>query len=278
MVRLGVRVAVAGGSFAGTWPVLCNGPVLVLSEQHPDDDYTNETRVLGALHLERPALVGRYYRLNLMTAAKGRPALTVREWREWAVGWLRDREALLLIVDTATGATQVDPWGEKIQAVYRDLRLMIDAYPALAIVLLLHLKKPTGRGARRISDVLGEWGRWCDVIVLQEADGTARTKLSTLKRVRHQRRIAATRADGLLIDPVDLDEAKGTKVPPADVLAAIVAQPGISYADLGEKLGVSSDTAARYVAALGDHVDVAKTGPKSKAMVFPSSAPPQTSA
>ncbi len=210
--ELGIRVAVAGGALAGTWPILRHGPVLVLSEMHADDDYAREASILEALELERSALTSCYYRLPLMTAAGGPPVLTVAAWRDWLTGWLRDRSALLLIVDTATGATQVDPWGQAIQAVYRDLRAMLEAYPELAIVLVLHLKKPQGRGDRRISDVLGEWGRWCDVIVLQEADGTTRTKLATYKRVRHQRRIVATRAAGLLVDPIDLDTAAGTKM------------------------------------------------------------------
>lgn len=270
--ELGIRVAVAGGALAGTWPILRHGPVLVLSEMHADDDYVREASILEALELERGALASCYYRLPLMTAAGGPPVLTVAAWRDWLTGWLRDRGALLLIVDTATGATQVDPWGQAIQAVYRDLRTMLGAYPELAIVLVIHLKKPQGRGDRRISDVLGEWGRWCDVIVLQEADGTTRTKLATYKRVRHQRRIVATRADGLLVDPIDLDTATGAKVKPDAVLAAIVAAPGITYEALGEAIGVSKRTAARYVKELGEAVDIvpgtARSGPGAVAMVF----------
>ena len=94
--ELAVRVAVAGGSFAGTWPVLRTGPVLYASEMHADDDYGREAIVLASLELERSALVGRYYRLPLMTAAGGRPALTVPEWRAWVTGWLRDHGALLV--------------------------------------------------------------------------------------------------------------------------------------------------------------------------------------
>jgi hypothetical protein len=75
----------------------------------------------------------------------------VAPWRAWITGWLREHGALVLIVDTATGATQVDPWGQAIQAVYSGLRAMVDDYPDLAIVLVLHLKKPTGRGERRLS-------------------------------------------------------------------------------------------------------------------------------
>jgi len=39
--ELAIRYAVAGGSFAETWPIVKLGRVLVLSEQHPDDDYRN---------------------------------------------------------------------------------------------------------------------------------------------------------------------------------------------------------------------------------------------
>ena len=93
---------------------------------------------------------------------------------------------------------------------------MLAEYPELAIVLVVHLKKPTGRGDRRISDVLGEWGRWNDVTVVQENDGASleRTKISVRKRVRRQRRIVATKAGGLLVDPIDATTAKtGPKVP-----------------------------------------------------------------
>ena len=278
--ELGVRLAVAGGSLAGTWPVVATGPVLVLSEMHADDDYAREATILGALGLERPALAGRYYRLPLMTAAGGPPVLTVPAWREWVTGWLRDRGALLLIVDTATGATQIDPWGQAIQAVYRDLRAMLDAYPRLAVVLVLHLKKPQGRGDRRISDVLGEWGRWCDVVVVQEADGTARTKLSTHKRVRRQRRIVATRADGLLVDPVDMDAAKATKVPREALVSLVAQRPGLTYAELGAALGVSKDTASNYVRAAeeaGELVTVrgpARSGRLAGARVYAPDARP----
>jgi hypothetical protein len=246
--ELGIRVAVAGGSFAATWPILRTGPVLVLSEMHADDDHAREEMVLAALDLERAALTGRYFRLPLMQAAGGPPALTVAPWRSWLTGWMREHGVILLIVDTATGATQVDPWGKAIQAVYADLRGMLDAYPELAIILIVHLKKPTGRGERRISDVLGEWGRWNDVTILLESDGTgsSRTRISTMKRVRRMRRIVATKRGGLLVDPSDIAEGKAPKVPIDAVVAAIAASPGISSRALGQALKVSTTTAGKY--------------------------------
>jgi hypothetical protein len=276
--ELAIRVATAGGSFAGTWPIVQTGPVLVLSEMHPDDDYEREATTLRSLDLERTALAGCYYRLSLMTAAGGRPALTVPEWREWVTGWLRDHRALLLIIDTATGATQVDPWGRAIQEVFTNLRVMLDAYPALAVILLLHFRKPSGRGERRISDVLGEWGRWCDVVVLQEneANSLTRTKITVRKRVRHERRIVATKAGGLLIDPQDAAAAGGPKVPIDDVLAAVAASPGLSYVELGAALNVSKDTASNYVKAAGDRLTVVPNGPRRQIRVYPTAEPPKT--
>jgi len=243
--ELGIRMAVAGGSFAGTWPILQTGPVLVLSEMHPDDDYQREDAILGSLELTRAALTNSYFRLTLATAAGDRPALQVPEWCDWITRWLRERSALLLILDTATAAAQVDPWGTDIQGVYRGLRGMVEAYPALCIALIVHLKKPQGRGERRISDVLGEWGRWCDVLLLLEADGLERVKLTSRKRVRRERRIVATKAGGLLIDAQELAGA-GPKVAAAEVVAAIAAEPGMSIQRLAATLGVSRSTARKY--------------------------------
>lgn len=268
--ELAIRYAVAGGSFAETWPIVEQGRVLVLSEQHPDDDYRNEARVLEALGHTRSDLEGRLFRLSTMTAAGERPPLMDAEWRSWVVDWMRDHDVRMFIVDTATGATQVDPWGKDMQTVYRALRGMVEALPDLVIVLLMHLKKPTGRGERRISDVLGEWGRWCDVILLMEGDGEGRVRLSTRKRVRQQRRILAMQRDYLLVDPIDLTQAGPvTKVAPATVLAAIAARPGITYADLGAALEVSKDTARRYAQALGEAVIIVAGTNKSPAKVYP---------
>lgn len=276
--ELAIRMATAGGSLAGTWPVLRTAPVLVVSEMHPDDDYTREQTVLASLKLERTALAGRYYRLNLMTAAGGEPALDVGAWREWVIGWLSQQDAVLLVIDTATSATRVDPWGEDIRAVFRNLRIMLDAYPALAIVLTVHLKKPQGHGQRRISDVMGEWGRWCDVLVLQENDGTSltRARLTSRKRVRHERRIIATKAGGLLVDPIDADTVGGPRASLEEVAAAVAAKPGLTVAYLATATGVSNSTAAEYarMAENAGLIERRKEGPRGRFVLYPSEGSP----
>jgi hypothetical protein len=281
--ELGIRLAAAGGSFAGTWPVLVNGPVLVLSEMHRDDDFERESTITRSLGLERESLKGSYFRLDLMTAAGDKPALMVDEWRDWITGWLRKREAVLLVVDTATGATQIKPWGEEIQAVYRSLRRMLEAVPALAVVLVLHMRKPTGKGDRRLSDVMGEWGRWCDVVVLMENEGSNldHVRITVRKRVPRERRIVATKTGGLLVDAKDIAMA-GPKVPGEKVLAAVQANPGLTMAELATAIGVSKDTAARYVKALPTELETikgtARSGPGAAVRVHLIAASPQINA
>jgi hypothetical protein len=91
-------------------------------------------------------------------------------------------------------------------------------------------------------------------------------------------RIVATEKCGLLVDPVEAD-AKGPKVPPDRVLAAITTQPGMTYEELGSALGVSKDTADRYVKGLGDRVVVVPGTNRKSARVFPvSTAAPQSAA
>ncbi len=276
--ELAIRVAVAGGALAETWPVLLTGPVLVVSEMHADDDYAREQKVVDSLGLDRSALAGRSYRLSALTAAHGEPILDVQAWRDWIIEWLRAHGAKVLIIDTATSATRVDPWGNDMHELFRNLRMMLEAIPELAIILTVHLRKPQGAGRRRISDVMGEWGRWSDVLVLQEADGSSlsRARLTVRKRVRVERSITVTKSGGLLVDPRDTDEASGPKVPLPDVIAAIVSAPGTTVAKLAERLGVSPSTAADYarMAESTGSVERRATGPRGQLRLYPTQPAP----
>ncbi|CAN5705677.1 hypothetical protein BH23CHL7_BH23CHL7_20840 [soil metagenome] len=272
--ELAIRVAVAGGSFAETWPVRETGRVLVLSEMHPDDDYQREETVLAAVGRTRSDLRGCYYRLGLSNAALGAPPLQNDDWRSFIADVCAEDGIVLMVFDTATGATDVDPWGREIQSVYRNLRAMLELAPELAIVLIVHLKKPQGRGERRLSDVLGEWGRWCDVVLLMESEGTERTRLTLRKRVRRERRIVVTKRDGLLVDPQDADSS-GPKVPVEKVVAIVEAQPGLTFAELAAVLGVSKPTATNYVRSTGELM-TSPDGPKGANRVWLTTKPPKT--
>ncbi len=71
-------------------------------------------------------------------------------------------------------------------------------------------------------------------------------------------------------DPIDAVTA-GPKVPAERVIAA-VPEAGITYAELGMAVGVSKDTATRYVKTLGDRLVVVGGGPKQPARVYRSDA------
>lgn len=267
--ELAIRLACAGGSFAETWPIVERGNVLLLSEMHSDDDFEREEIILESVGLPRSSLEGRLFRLDLMTAANGEPVLADAGWRAFCLGWCQEHQVKTLIFDTGTGATQVDPWGPTMQAVFRNLRLMLSVYPELAIIIVVHCKKPTGKGARAISDVIGEWGRWCDVVLLFERNGADSVRLSTLKRVHQQRVIVASQRDGLLRDVREV-HAGGQKVPLKDVVETIRVNPGISIADLALALEVGKATAARYVASAIREglVNQVHDGPRRTARLF----------
>ena len=279
MAELALRVAAAGGLFAGTWPVLEGGPVLYLSEMHGDDDFDREATVLSSLGIKRADLTERLWRLPLMTAAGGVPVLTSDAWCAWIARWMRDRGIVLAIFDTATTASQVDPWGKDIQRVLGRLHGMQEAHPALAIILVVHVKKPRGAGARQISDVLGEWGRWSDVVVLQENEGHGleRTRLTARKRVRREMRIIATKAGGLLVDPAEVVIGNTMKVSPEVVAQAVAEKPGLTIAQLADAIGVSKDTAARYIKAMPDRLE-ARRGDRGSLAIYTIAAAPHAAA
>jgi hypothetical protein len=252
--ELGMRVAVAGGQWGETFPVLEQGPVLVLSEMPADEDYERETMIMRSLGIERAQLKGRYFRQPLENAV-----VDSDEWRQRFVEWATAIGLRLLIIDTATMATDVEPWGPDFRKLMRrHLRGVLAAIPGLSIILTVHLKKPQGRGDRRrqLSDVMGEWGRFTDVVVLMQGDGEQHLRLETRKRVKHQRHLRLRKLDGLLVEPVDLSDVKQQpKVSDEGVIAVLEQNPnGIAIKQLAETIGVTPKTAKGYLEKLGGRV------------------------
>jgi hypothetical protein len=248
--ELAIRLAHAGGSFAGTWPINQRGRVLVLSEMHHDDDIRYRDDVLKALELTRECLVGRYWHHDLATAANGESPLLAPDWRTWVTRWCREHEVIVLFVDTVTTATGgMDSWGQGMVKLFADLRAMLAELPTLGLVLNVHLSKPKGGHQQRdITAVLGDWAKWVDVVVLLEDAGAGTTKLTTAKRVRRPRTILALRQRGLLVQPSFLggEASSHPKVAPEAFLAAVRATPGIDRKALATLLGVGTDSVHRY--------------------------------
>lgn len=279
--EMGIRLACAGGEWAGTWKVLRTVPVAIGSEMHPDDDYAGEETTLASLGKTRADLAGNYFRFSLYDTAAGQPPLMVPAWRAYISSEVARLGIGVLIFDTGTTATNVDPWGEKMQEVIAALKGLMTENPTLAIIVLVHLKKPQGRGQRRISDVLGEWGRFVDVVILIDNDGASltRVRISARKRVRHERTIIATKAGGLLIDPQELGDGPTPKVSPEAVVAAVVRRPGMTASQLAAELDVSRATAQEYARAAeqAGKIERREGGPRGALLLFAVSDRPEVS-
>lgn len=274
--ELAIRQCVAGGKFAGTWAIVRTGNVAVYSEMHRDDDLAYRDMVLAALGLEPSDLVGRYWHQNLMLTAGGEPALTSEAWRRAVIAECQERHIISLVVDTATVATGgLEPWGPKMVELMHHLRAMLATYPDLAIILVVHLRKPSGRGDRQITDVLGDWGKWCDALLLLEDDGANKTKLTTYKRVRHHHRVVCTRANGLLVEPVDISgKTSMTKVAPEDLTAAVDPLDGARLDALAARFAITEKTVKNYVAKPGSGLETRKEpGQHGKVRVYRSLKP-----
>jgi len=246
--ELAIRVATGNGAFASTWRVLETGPVLVASEMHRDDSLRYRDTVLGGLACSTDALQGRYWHLDLLTAAHGAPALLEPAWRAWVTAWCRAHEVLVLFIDTATTATGgMEAWGEAMVRLFGDLRVMLRELPELALVLACHLRKANGRAARDITSIIGDWAKWCDVVLQLDDEGGDRTRLTTRKRVRRQRVIIARRQDGLLLEPVDVTTGKQPKVAGERVVQTIGDNPGRTVDELATLWGVAKRTADKYL-------------------------------
>jgi hypothetical protein len=251
---LGIRVAVAGGSFAGTWPIREHTGVLYVSEQHEDDDLEREEVVLRALEVPRSALSGRYWRVGMDEVSGEKLLLDDPKWLDDIVAWCEELHVGVLIFDTATSATSVEPWGAAFREVIHRVRAAVSGYDkydypcALAMLLLVHVTKPRASSPSsklQINRVMGEWGRWSDIVLTMERAGSEHVRLTSAKRIRTPRTILVRQRDGLLVDPTTPGTSKASQSI-GRVVELVSAHDGMSLAELALGLGVSKKTAERY--------------------------------
>lgn len=273
--ELGLRLAAAGGHWAETYEVLSNGPVLVVSEMPADEDFQREEQIMASLGITRAQLAGRYFRQDLNTAAMGHQILDSEQWRNNFLRWAEEHKPIALIIDPTTSATDADAWGKELRSMFRQLRLIQKAQPQLLIILVVHMKKPQGKGnanqMRQIDAVMGEYGRLNDVTIMMQNDGNSLDTviLSVRKRVKNQRRIRLTKRGGLLVDPQPIDNAPQPKVGLDHVHDIIREHPGITLMDLATKLEVAKRTASGYVDQLVARGDITTDkGPRNTTLVY----------
>jgi hypothetical protein len=248
--ELGIRVAVAGGSFAQTWPIRERTGVVYVSEQHEDDDFEREEIVLQALDVPRSALSGHYWRMGMDECEGDKLLLDDPHWLDDIVAWCDQLNVGVLILDTATSATSVEPWGAPFREVIHRLRhavMGVDKYGnlrTLAMILLVHVTKPRTPSTKvQINRVLGEWGRWSDIVLTMEKVGSEHVRLTTAKRIRQPRSIIARQSNGLLIEPTTPGTSKASQSI-GKIVELVTTHDGMSLAELALGLGVSKNRRA----------------------------------
>jgi DNA-binding transcriptional ArsR family regulator len=257
-IRIACHNDLTDNLMAGVFAITEQVNTLLVSEMHPTDIHKREASVLSALGLTRAHLQGRAFRAYMWGTANGNYPLMDDGWLDWLSARLARDNIRCLIFDTITSATGVESFGVSIPDVYRRLYALTAKHPGLSIVLLVHLKKPSGiRFAAKddLSQVLGEWGRLNDVTLLMVANGKTKVHLFVRKRVE-PRDIDVTKRGGLFVDPLDkaapvITAEVPTKIARSDVLAAVPVAPGGTTAkQLAEALGVAKSSASNYLNSL----------------------------
>ncbi len=204
-----LRLAVGIGSLFGHYPIA--GPVRVGTideENGPDEEWRREEELLPRLLLTRADLAGRYFRgsfLGLNLNAASAQAYIRRQVATFALD--------VLFLDT--GGSMVDEeYGPPLKGAVRFLRSLIREFPALAIVVCVHMVKPP-RGPniaapkrRALTDVMGQWTRQADVVAVMTDLGNDRIRWDLAKRRGVPKSAGILNySDGLTRWMTDVDEA-----------------------------------------------------------------------
>lgn len=166
-LELGIRYACGYGALFDTYGMGKAGDVLVFDEENgPREEFTREEAMLASLGLTRSIHMALYHRIHYsgldLESAVDREAFD-RVLTTYA--------PQLVILDTA-GAMVGEEHGKDFKKVIAFLKAMKEKHDC-AIVLVVHLVKPPRDGKtagqkleRTITDVMGQWTRSADVLML----------------------------------------------------------------------------------------------------------------
>ena len=166
-LELGIRYACGHGSLFDTYTMGKPGDVLVFDEENGErEEFTREEAMLTSLGLTRSPHMALYHRIHYS-------GLDLENVVHQTVfdRLLSKYEPQLVILDTA-GAMVGEEHGKDFKRVIAFLKAMKEKHDC-AIVLVVHLVKPprdgktTGKAVERvITDVMGQWTRSADVLML----------------------------------------------------------------------------------------------------------------
>ena len=166
-LELGIRYACGHGALFDTYPMGKPGTVLVFDEENgPREEWRREEAMLASLGLTRSLHMVLYNRIHYS-------GLDLENAVHQTVfdRLLAEHQPQLVILDTA-GAMVGEEHGKDFKKVMAFLKAMKEKHDC-AIVLVVHLVKPprdaklVGKPMERvITDVMGQWTRSADVLML----------------------------------------------------------------------------------------------------------------
>lgn len=223
--ELAIRCAAGRGAVFGRYRVPRPIRVALIDEENGEAQlWREEEAVLAALDVSRAALDG-LWRVSFAGLHLARP-----DRQAWLRAQLHRARPELVIIDTG-GAVVDDEWGPSLKDGIRFLRELIRDF-GCAFVILVHLTKPgrersPGAGGERIhgsalSDVMGQWTRHADVVLVASDLGADRVRLAVRKRITPSTVILA-KAGGLWNYVADADAPVSRERTEDRVLAAIAA-------------------------------------------------------
>jgi hypothetical protein len=166
-LELGIRYACGHGALFDTYPMGRAGDVLLFDEENGErEEFVREEAMLASLDLKRDPHMALYHRVHYS-------GLNLESLVDQSVfdKLLTLYAPQLVILDTA-GAMVGEEHGKDFKRVIAFLKAMKEKHDC-AIVLVVHLVKPPRDGKtvgkaleRTITDVMGQWTRSADVLLL----------------------------------------------------------------------------------------------------------------
>jgi hypothetical protein len=243
--EIAIRCASGVGSVFGRYPVRRRLRVAIIDEENGEAQlWREETAVMAALGVPRASLGG-LFRVSFAGLHLARP-----ESQAWLLEQLRLTRPDLVIIDTG-GMVVDEEWGPALKDAIRFLRRVITEL-GCAFLILVHLtKEARGRqpGASdrlhgtAIGDVMGQWSRHVDVVMVAADLGADRVRLSIRKRIEPSTVILA-KGGGLWNYVADADAPAARESADDRILRAIAA--GAETADeIREGIGADGRALAK---------------------------------
>ncbi|MGO9207865.1 MAG: AAA family ATPase, partial [Candidatus Limnocylindrales bacterium] len=268
-LQAGLLLAAGRGALFGRYSI--SGPciVAVADEENGDaEEWRREQDCLAYLGLTR-ADVARYHRVSFAGLVLGDPA-----WQaELEAEMVRLGEAglpVVIFLDTVTSMHDGKEWGEELKPIVRYLRGLLHRLPFLTVVLVVHVRKPSGEEHgldTELSSVMGNWTRQTDSVAIMAplTDGRARWRVH--KRVPPSDIVLAREAGGWRY----VADHSGKVVAGIDPLALLdlARERGrIEARDVMARFGVTKKPALQ---AIREHpgLDCAATGPRGALIAWP---------